>query len=157
MRTPSPSDTDTSTGSSAPSRETAASTAVANPTPTHASTNLPPDGLPPSGTKKGSRFWLSFLAIIVCTFVSALDLTAIATALPTITQDLQGGDKFVWVGAAYGLASAAILPLSGRFADAFGRRPVMLAVVALFLVGSAITGSAKTMNALIAGRSGSSL
>ena len=70
-----------------------------------------------------------------------------------ITDDLQGGDKFVWVGAAYGLASAAVLPLSGRFADAFGRRPVMLAVVALFLVGSAISGAAKNMNMLIAGRS----
>ena len=84
---------------------------------------------------------------------AALDLTAISTALPTITDDLQGGDKFVWVGAAYGLASAAVLPLSGRFADAFGRRPVMLAVVALFLVGSAISGAAKNMNMLIAGRS----
>ena len=111
------------------------------------------DGPPPKGTKKGSAFWLTFLAIIVCTFVSALDLTAISTALPTITDDLQGGDKFVWVGAAYGLASAAVLPLSGRFADAFGRRPVMLAVVALFLIGSAISGAAKNMNMLIAGRS----
>ena len=110
-------------------------------------------GPPSNGEKKSSSFWLSFSALIVCTFVSALDQTAIATALPTITGDLQGGDDFVWVGAAYGLASAAILPLSGRFADAFGRRPVMLAVVALFLVGSAISGSSRTMNTLITGRS----
>ena len=124
-----------------------------SPTPTGGSdaTALSPPAN--TGFRKGSAFWLSFTAILVCTFVSALDLTAISTALPTITDSLAGGDKFVWIGAAYGLASTAILPLSGRFADAFGRRPVMLASVALFLVGSAISGAAQNMNMLIAGRS----
>ncbi|TBU55384.1 MFS general substrate transporter [Dichomitus squalens] len=105
-----------------------------------------------TGFRKGAAFWFSFTAILVCTFVSALDISAISTALPTITDSLAGGDKFVWVGAAYGLASAAILPLSGRLADAFGRRPVMLASVGLFLLGSAISGAAQNMNMLIAGR-----
>ena len=107
----------------------------------------------PRGVRKGSAFWLSFLAIIVCTFVSALDVTAISVALPTITDELQGRNLFVWVGAAYGLASTAILPLSGRLADAFGRRPVMLTAVALFVVGSALSGAARNMNMLIAARS----
>ncbi|RPD58553.1 MFS general substrate transporter [Lentinus tigrinus ALCF2SS1-7] len=107
---------------------------------------------PPAGYRKGSAFWLSFLAIIVCTFVSALDVTAISTALPTITKDLGGGDKYVWVGAAYGLACTTILPLSGRFADAFGRRPVMLSAVAIFMLGSALSGATQNMNMLIAGR-----
>ncbi|TBU37707.1 major facilitator superfamily domain-containing protein [Dichomitus squalens] len=119
------------------------------PTGSEATVNTEPQN---TGFRKGSAFWLSFTAILVCTFVSALDLTAISTALPTITDSLAGGDKFVWVGAAYGLASAAILPLSGRLADAFGRRPVMLASVGLFLVGSAVSGAAQNMNMLIAGR-----
>ncbi|KAI0711169.1 MFS general substrate transporter [Cerioporus squamosus] len=106
----------------------------------------------PTGYRKGSAFWLSLLAILVCTFVSALDATAISTALPTITNDLGGGDKYVWVGAAYVLASTAILPLSGRLADAFGRRPVMLSAVALFLLGSVLSGATQNMNLLIAGR-----
>ncbi|KAI1786060.1 major facilitator superfamily domain-containing protein [Ganoderma leucocontextum] len=101
---------------------------------------------PRSGFRKGSAFWLSFIAILVCTFCSALDLTAIATALPTITESLHGGDEFVPVD------STAILPLSGRFSDAFGRRPVMLAAVGLFFVGSAICGAAQDMGMLIAGR-----
>ena len=108
---------------------------------------------PQTGFRKDSAFWLSFLAIIVCTFVSALDVTAIATALPTITNDLGGGHKYVWVGSAYGLACTTILPLSGRLADAFGRRPVMLAAVAIFMLGSALSGATQNMNMLIAGRS----
>ncbi|KAI0742414.1 major facilitator superfamily domain-containing protein [Daedaleopsis nitida] len=106
----------------------------------------------PTGARKGSAFWLSFLALIVVTFVSALDVTALSTALPTITSELQGGDKFVWVSAASGIASTAILPLSGRLADAFGRRPCMLAAVALFFVGSALCGAAQSMDMLIAAR-----
>ncbi|TFK85585.1 MFS general substrate transporter [Polyporus arcularius HHB13444] len=117
-----------------------------------ATAQTPPLADIPTGYHKGSAFWLSFLAIIVCTFVSALDVTAISTALPTITKDLGGGDKYVWVGAAYGLASAAILPLSGRLADAFGRRPVMLSAVALFSLGSALSGATQNMNMLVAAR-----
>ena len=108
---------------------------------------------PSTGFRKGSAFWLTFIAVLVCTFVSALDLTAVSIALPTITESLHGGGKFVWIGSAYGLSSAAILPLSGRLADAFGRRPVMLAFVGLFLLGSALAGASQNMNMLIAARS----
>ena len=108
---------------------------------------------PSTGFHKGSAFWLTFIAVLVCSFVSALDLTAVSVALPTITESLHGGGKFVWIGSAYGLSSAAILPLSGRLADAFGRRPVMLASVGLFLLGSALSGASQNMNMLIAARS----
>ncbi|KAA1472296.1 MFS multidrug transporter [Dentipellis sp. KUC8613] len=101
---------------------------------------------------KGSAFWLTFLAVVVSIFLSALDLTAVATALPTITKRLGGGSDFVWVGSAYSLASTAVLPLSGRLADVFGRKPVMLCSIALFAVGSAIAGAAQNMNMMIAAR-----
>ncbi|EIW57898.1 iron permease [Trametes versicolor FP-101664 SS1] len=107
---------------------------------------------PPPKTSKGSVFWLSFTAVVVCNFLSALDVTAVSTALPTITDDLKGGDDFVWVGAAYGLAAASILPFSGRAADILGRRPVMMVCVGFFFVGSALAGSAQSMNMLIAAR-----
>jgi MFS family permease len=102
---------------------------------------------------KGKAFWLSFVAIVVSTTLSALDLTAVGTALPTITQDLNGGDKFVWIGSAYALASTAVLPLLGALADTFGRRPVMLCSIALFSIGSALAGAAQNINMLIAARS----
>ncbi|OSC98516.1 iron permease [Trametes coccinea BRFM310] len=101
---------------------------------------------------KGTVFWLSFTAVVVCNFLSALDVTAVSTALPTITAELNGGDRFVWVGSAYGLAAAAILPFTGRLADVMGRRPIMLTCVAFFFLGSALSGSAQNMNWLIAAR-----
>lgn len=103
--------------------------------------------------KKGSAFWLSFVAVVMSIFLSALDLTAVATALPTITKDLNGGDDFTWVGSAYALSSTAILPLSGSLADIFGRKPIMLISIALFAIGSAIAGASQNMNMLIAARS----
>lgn len=75
---------------------------------------------------KGTAFWLSFIAIVASIFLSALDLTAVSTALPTITDDLHGDSDFVWVGSAYALSGTAFLPLSGALADIFGRKPVML-------------------------------
>lgn len=107
----------------------------------------------PYSAKKGAAFWLTFVAVIVSIFLSALDLTAVATALPTITQKLNGGDNFVWVGSAYALSSTAILPLSGRLADIFGRKPIMLLSIAFFALGSALAGAAQNMNMMIAARS----
>jgi MFS family permease len=107
-------------------------------------------GEPPKG--KGSAFWLTFTAVCMSVFLSALDLTAVGTALPTITAALDGGDEFSWVGSAYALSSTAFLPLSGHLADAFGRRPIMLGSILVFAVGSALSGAAQNMNMLIAAR-----
>jgi len=101
---------------------------------------------------KGAAFWLTFFAVLLSTLLSALDLTAVGTALPTITEDLHGGSEYVWVGSAYALSSTAILPLSGRLADIFGRRPVMLLSITLFAIGSALAGAAQNMNMMIAAR-----
>jgi MFS family permease len=112
----------------------------------------------PVGTKprKGKAFWLTFMALVVTVFLSALDLTAVGTALPTITNDL-GGANFVWVGSAYALSSTAILPLSGSLADVFGRRPIMLLSIVFFALGSALSGAARNMNMMIVARSTSSV
>ncbi|RDX42369.1 iron permease [Lentinus brumalis] len=112
----------------------------------------PPLPTSPEIKPKGSAFWLSFIAVVVANFLSALDMTAVSTAVPTMTNDLNGGDNFVWVGSAYGLASTAILPFSGRLADVFGRRPIMLISIVIFLIGSALAGAAQSMNWLIAAR-----
>ncbi|CAL1715143.1 unnamed protein product [Somion occarium] len=107
---------------------------------------------PKAGFKKGISFWISYIAVVTSIFLSALDLTGVATALPTITADLNGGDNFVWVGSAYALSSTAVLPLSGSLADIFGRRPIMLISIAFFALGSALAGAAQNMNMLIAAR-----
>ncbi|THH32210.1 hypothetical protein EUX98_g1991 [Antrodiella citrinella] len=107
---------------------------------------------PPVSYGKGSVFWFSFTAILVSVLLSALDLTAVATILPTLTEDLNGGDNFTWVGSAYALSSAAVLPLIGGLSDIFGRKPVMLVCIALFCLGSALAGAAQNMNMMIGAR-----
>ncbi|CCO37823.1 hypothetical protein BN14_12420 [Rhizoctonia solani AG-1 IB] len=74
----------------------------------------------PTTQKKGAQFWLIFVAICASMFLSALELTSVSTALPTIVEDLHGHD-FAWVGSAYTLGSTAFMPMSGGLADVFGR------------------------------------
>ncbi|KAJ3554089.1 hypothetical protein NM688_g3288 [Phlebia brevispora] len=127
---------------------------MSSPAPTLALPDPPQDtsDSAPRRTGKGSAFWLSFIAIVTSILLSALDLTAVGTALPTITKDLNGGNDFTWVGSAFALSSTAILPLSGALADIFGRKPIMLLSILLFALGSALAGAAQNMNMLIAAR-----
>ena len=101
--------------------------------------------------KRGLRFGIILFALCLTLFLSALELTAVSTALPTIVAELNGSD-FVWVGAAYALASSAILPMTGGLAQLFGRKPAVLGSIAFFAVGSALCGAAHNMNMMIAGR-----
>ncbi|TFK84795.1 Mfs1.2 [Polyporus arcularius HHB13444] len=101
--------------------------------------------------KKGFTFWMIFLSICLAMFLSALEFSGIATALPTIIDELHG-DEFVWVGAAYALASTAFLPLSGGLAEIFGRRLAMLFALGCFIIGSALCGAAQSMSWLVAAR-----
>ena len=102
-------------------------------------------------SRRGLTFWCIFLSICVSLFLSALEGTAVSTALPTIASDLHA-DDFVWVGSAYTLSSTAFLPMSGGLAQIFGRRPAMLCALACFALGSGICGGASSMPMLIAGR-----
>ncbi|KAI5476403.1 MFS multidrug transporter [Pseudohyphozyma bogoriensis] len=98
------------------------------------------------------QFWLVFLSLCTSCFLSALDLTAVSTILPSIAADLKSGE-YSWVGSSYALTSTAFIPWFGGFAEIFGRRSAMLSSLFLFAVGSAICGAAPTMNVLIVGRS----
>ena len=89
-------------------------------------------------------------------FLSALELTSVSTALPTIVNDLRS-PNFIWVGSAYAIASSASVPASGGLANIYGRRNIMLGSIGLFSAGSAVAGAAQSMNMLIAGRSMSTL
>ncbi|TFK26921.1 Mfs1.1 [Coprinopsis marcescibilis] len=118
--------------------------------PTDVATNPAPQGAS-SSSKKGLRFWLIFLALSFTTFLSALDYTALAAALPVIVHDLKGSD-FAWIGTAYTLTSTAFLPMSGGLAQILGRRSAFILALAFFALGSALCGSAQDMNWMIAAR-----
>ncbi|PSR79405.1 hypothetical protein PHLCEN_2v7050 [Hermanssonia centrifuga] len=121
--------------------------ASAEPTPEKQDEQENSDGKP----KRGMRFWLIYVALCVSVLLAALDLASVATAAPTIVSDLHGED-FTWVASAYSLASAACLPFSGKLAQIFGRRPAMLGALVIFAAGSAVSGSATSMNVLLVGR-----
>ena len=89
---------------------------------------------------------------MLATALVALDSTIIATAVPTIVSDLGGFSQFPWLFSIYLLAQAVSTPIYGRVSDVVGRKPVMLAGIALFLAGSVLCAVAWSMPALIAFR-----
>ncbi|CAK5272288.1 unnamed protein product [Mycena citricolor] len=91
-------------------------------------------------------------ALMMTAFLAALDQTIVATALPTIVSDLQGGNNYSWVGSSYLIAAASFAPAYGKLSDIFGRKLVLYPCIAIFLFGSALCGAAKSMTWLIAAR-----
>lgn len=79
----------------------------------------------------------------------ALDATVLATAVPSIVADLGGFSQFPWLFSIYVLGQAVSVPIYGKLADQFGRKPVMLFGIAAFLLGSILCGVAWSMPALI--------
>ncbi|RDB27052.1 Efflux pump FUS6 [Hypsizygus marmoreus] len=100
---------------------------------------------------KDFRFWTIIGVINLCYFLALLEATSISTALPTISSALHGND-FIWVGSAFNIAATAFMPMSGGLAQIFGRRPILLASLTMFGIGSLVCGVARSMNMLIAGR-----
>jgi EmrB/QacA subfamily drug resistance transporter len=84
--------------------------------------------------------------------LAALDATIVGTAMPTIVGQLGGVALYSWVVAAYLLTSTTTVPLYGRLADLYGRKPVFLFGIVVFLIGSALCGLSATMEQLIAFR-----
>jgi len=98
------------------------------------------------------RKTVAVAGILLSTFLSAAESTIIATAMPSVVADLGGLELYGWVGAMYMLAITVSIPIWGKLADLWGRRPIILAGIATFLVGSAACGVAPTMGTLIAAR-----
>ncbi|KAK7467253.1 hypothetical protein VKT23_004310 [Stygiomarasmius scandens] len=90
-----------------------------------------------------------FLGFMCTVFLSAMDQTIVATALPTIVGDLGGGKDYSWVGSAYLLAAATLSPLYPKLSDIVGRKPVLYGSIVIFLIGSALCGAAQSMIWLI--------
>ena len=88
-------------------------------------------------------------AILLGMFLAALEATAVATAVPTAVGELGGVAHYSWVFSAYLLTSTTTVPLFGKLADLFGRKRTYLWSVAIFLIGSALCGVARTFPQLI--------
>ena len=84
-------------------------------------------------------------AVLLGIFLAALDQTIVGTALPTIVTELKGNDVYVWAFTAYLLTSTISGPIYGKLSDIFGRRPIFLIGVSIFLIGSLLCGLSQEM------------
>jgi EmrB/QacA subfamily drug resistance transporter len=92
------------------------------------------------------------LAVMLSVGLVAIDSTILATAVPSIVNDLGGFTQFPWLFSIYLLAQAVSVPIFAKFSDVVGRKPIMLIGVGLFVTGSIFCGLAWSMPALIAFR-----
>jgi EmrB/QacA subfamily drug resistance transporter len=89
------------------------------------------------------------IALMVTIGIAALDNTIVSTAVPSIVRGLGGFSEFPWVFSIYLLTQAVTVPIYGRLADVFGRKPVLFVGIGIFLLGSALSGAAWSMPSLI--------
>jgi EmrB/QacA subfamily drug resistance transporter len=90
--------------------------------------------------------------LMLAMFLASLDQTVVATALPAMARDLDGWSLMPWVVSAYLVASTTTTPIYGRLSDLYGRRPVLLVSIALFVGSSILCALAPTMPLLIGAR-----
>ncbi|MFI7314770.1 MDR family MFS transporter [Streptomyces hygroscopicus] len=88
-------------------------------------------------------------ALMIAMLLAMLDNMIVGTAMPTIVGELGGLDHLSWVVTAYALATAASTPIWGKLGDMYGRKGVFLTSIAVFLLGSALSGMAQSMGQLI--------
>jgi len=89
------------------------------------------------------------LAVLLALFLGALDQTIVGTALPRIVTDLGGNQYYNWVVTIYLLTSTITVPFYGKLSDLYGRKPMLMIGVIIFLVGSALSGLSQNMAMLI--------
>ena len=102
--------------------------------------------------KQGNNKTLVLIGLLLGLVFSELDQTVVSTALPTIIRDLHGMTLYGWVAGIYMLSITMFMPIFGKLADIYGRKKIYLSCVALFMVGSIISGLADSMTILLIGR-----
>ncbi len=98
------------------------------------------------------RVRLVFGGLVLVILLASLDQTILSSALPTIVGELGGVELMPWVITAYLLAATVVMPAYGRLGDLIGRKGLFLAAIGIFLLGSAVGGSAQSVEWLIVGR-----
>ncbi|OHF04059.1 plays a role in the entry into G0 [Colletotrichum orchidophilum] len=100
----------------------------------------------------GTSIALTMTSLCLSATLSALDLTIVTTAVPNIVASLHSVAGYIWVGSAFILGFTAVTPVWGSVADLWGRKPIILLALTIFLAGSLLCALAPHMDALIAGR-----
>ena len=103
---------------------------------------------PAIGLDNRTKFEILF-AVMLGLFLTALDQTIVGPVLPHIVTDLKGADLYTWVVTAYLLTSTVTIPVYGKLSDLYGRKPLLMIGIGIFLVGSALSGLSQEMWQLI--------
>jgi EmrB/QacA subfamily drug resistance transporter len=106
---------------------------------------------PALGLSPRAKFEI-LIAVMLGLFLGALDQTIVGPALPTIVTQLKGNDYYVWAVTIYLLTSTISVPFWGKLSDIYGRKPVFMVGIVIFLIGSALSGLSQDMTQLIAFR-----
>ncbi|KAF2167403.1 hypothetical protein M409DRAFT_54005 [Zasmidium cellare ATCC 36951] len=117
-----------------------------------APTKHTPDEDKPLDQKSAGLIAIIMTALCLAVLLSALDVTIITTALPSIAEHFHSSSGYTWIGASYLLSSAASTPLWGKLSDIFGRKPTLLLANAVFMVGSLIAALSVNVGMLITAR-----
>ncbi|MET3898335.1 EmrB/QacA subfamily drug resistance transporter [Devosia sp. UYZn731] len=96
--------------------------------------------------------WPILAAVMVSMAMVAFEATIVSTAMPQIVADLGGLTLYSWVFSSYLLATTAVTVVFGKFADIYGRRPIVLLGIGVFLAGSILAGLASSLPMLIVAR-----
>jgi EmrB/QacA subfamily drug resistance transporter len=88
-------------------------------------------------------------ALMMGLFLASLEVTVVSTAMPTIVAQLGGLEIYSWVFAIYMLTSTTTVPIFGRLSDLYGRKPIYLIGIFLFLLGSTLSGLSQSMAQLV--------
>lgn len=102
--------------------------------------------------ERSTRRSLVLAALVLAMFMAAIEGTIVATAMPSIAASLGGFALYSWVFSSFLLMQAITTPMFGKLADLFGRKPVFVGGVTVFLLGSVLCGLAPSMPVLIAFR-----
>jgi EmrB/QacA subfamily drug resistance transporter len=89
------------------------------------------------------------VGVLASTLLAAMESTIVSTAMPTIVKSLGGLSRYSWVFSIYLLASTISMPIWGKLSDLYGRKVCYLAGIAIFLIGSILSGASQSMNQLI--------
>lgn len=92
---------------------------------------------------------LAFMGILTVLFLSSLNLTVVGSAMPRVISDLGGFHLYAWAFTAYSLATTITIPIVGTISDKYGRRPLILAGIGVFTLGSVALGFVHSMEGLI--------
>ena len=100
------------------------------------------------GAAQSNRLYV-VIAIMLANFMAAVEATIVATAMPRIVGDLGGFSYYSWVFSAFLLTQSATTVIYGKLSDIYGRKPVLIIGIVIFLIGSLLSGFATSMAALI--------